>query len=738
MTSVERSYRFGVAAQWRAGARRNLELRGDRLVVPDQRAIEAIAGTGPRDGGGLAAIDPCGRAMWLRPSPGELVRRPPDGSRGLVELGRVDCPPGARRILVGRTLTWVVSDRRLARYNSATLQQLSPADVRAGWRVSDAAGDGDDGLWVVEVDRSHRWRLRHIDCWGRSCRRPIKVDGPDARELSVASTVDGRTLVVIDPLRADTAQVYDAAAGGRSRSIVLDAAPRGSRTLVTAAPGDRIHLLRVGPDPQERAVYRALSLLDGQLEDEQDLEVPRSLGRPTALTGGDAELIVACSRGMALLTVRSGAEAERPSTFITPALISPLGSPLGWNRADIDVTLPSGTAMDVTWAASDASWLIGRSGELLGGPATARAVDELEQMLPWRNEERVTYRSSGGNTVLETLTVVLGEVTETALWLRIQFHAPPSRTPPAMAGLRVLYPNSSYLDYLPPIYREQPTAARELRRILTPYELLFDSLDETLTELPGRIDPATADDDWTDYLLSWLGFPPVGELPAGARRELLSHASLIIERRGTREGLQQLLDLVTGQRARITDTADETAGWFLGSGDPPSVGDSPARIGVDTLALSQQPEPSRLGTMVVGRNPLGHGCPDRALTLAQRATLITVTVELDREEQVALQPIIDRLLPVFVPAHCRVRVVSTGADSSYRTRQLNVDFRLGPPGPSNESTDQTGLYDALLYSDAHWRLGATTHLREWWLPERRLHPAELDHGVELGAGPRLH
>jgi phage tail-like protein len=740
MTPVEHRYRFGTAAQWRAGARRNLRLRGDRLVVPDQLAVEALDGTGPRDGGGLAATDACGREMWLRPSSGELVRRPPEGCRGLVELGRIDCSPTARRVIVGRTLMWVLDDRGLVRYHSATLQQLSSVDALDGWRISDAAGDGRDGIWVVEADRSGRWRLRQVDCWGRSCRSVIPIADADADELAVAATAYGRSLVVTEPVKADTARVFDTAAGALARSIDLAGVPGGSRTLSTAAPGDRIHLLTVvpasGPKVHDRAVYQALNLVDGDLEDHQDLEVPRSLGEPRAMTGGPASLLVACSRGMAVITERAAGDEQRLGTFITPALISPRGTPSGWNRADIDVTLPAGTAMDVTWAATDDQWLIDRAGQIVAGPATVRAVDELEQLLPW-NDEKVTYRATGEEAEPETVAAVLGEVTETALWLRVQLRTPPARISPVMSGLRVLYPSASYLDDLPAIYQEQPTGTRALRRILAPYELLLGSLDETLADLPGRIDPATADSQWTDYLLSWLGFPPLGDLPAATRGKLLERASVILERRGTRAGLQELLDIVTEQRARIADSADETAGWFLGSGDPLSPEDAPVLLGVDTVALAQQPEPSRLGTMVIGRNPLGHGCPDPALTLTQRASLITITVELDPEEQAVLEPVIERLLPVFVPAQCRVKVAYTGSDGSSRTRQLDIDFRLGPADPAPEDTGGHAPYDALLHSDGHWRLGATTRLCEWALPERRLHPVKLDHGTYLGTGPRL-
>jgi phage tail-like protein len=330
-------------------------------------------------------------------------------------------------------------------------------------------------------------------------------------------------------------------------------------------------------------------------------------------------------------------------------------------------------------------------------------------------------------------------VEETTLWLRIRLHTPPGRTPPELVGLRVRYPDASYLDDLPAVYREDPLAAGELRRILAPYEVLFDGLDQVLASLPDRIDPNTADDGWTDYVLGWLGFPPLGDLPAGIRCELLKQAAVILEWRGTHKGLELLLDLVTEGRASVTDSAKEPVGWFLGVvGEVPSVGAAPARLGHDTLAVGQQPEPSRPGSMVVGRTPLGQGCVDPELTLAQRASTITVRLELEPERQQILEPIIDRLLPVFVPAHCRVRLRYTGADGADRSRQLDVDFRLGPEGSDGAAAGERGPYDSMLHSDAHWRLGVTTQLGGWALAEQTLRPAVLDHGVSPGTGPRLH
>ncbi|OLT00511.1 hypothetical protein BJF90_34955 [Pseudonocardia sp. CNS-004] len=233
MTVVdERVYRFERAAQWAAGARRGLEVRGDRLVVPDRLGLVPISGGA--EGDVVPAVDGHGVLWWLRPESRQLVRRPLPGTRGPVEFGTLDGPGSARRMLSGRGLIWVLGDRRLDRYAATTLQGLTPVDPVEGWRASDAAADGAegaDGVWLVEVGPSGQWRLRHVDCWGRTCRPPIAVPDVHGDAPVLAATDDGAWIVVLDPAAPAVGYVVESATG-EVRPVGLDLA---GPTLVTTA-----------------------------------------------------------------------------------------------------------------------------------------------------------------------------------------------------------------------------------------------------------------------------------------------------------------------------------------------------------------------------------------------------------------------------------------------------------------------------------------------------------------------
>ncbi|MGY1701250.1 hypothetical protein [Geodermatophilus sp. SYSU D00766] len=734
----EHSYRFRLADHWRAGVRRGLELRGDRLVVPDELTVHPLRGAARADAAALPTVDACGQLLWLRPRSRQLMRLLPR-HHAASELGHISGPVPARRLVAGGTLLWVLADGGLDRYGAASLQRLTPPWPRSGWRLSDVIGDGGDGVWVTEASASRRWRLRHLDCWGRTCGEPVPIDGPDGDELSVIR-VEGSGLVVMDPATSTTLFIVDPAPGSDRypagaprpvRSVPVDPLHGGGRTLLAAGPGERVHLLTVpdGVPGRGQATYRAIDLASGDVEQHQSLNVPRVLGRPTSLLASAPHLVLACARGLATIAPTQTAREPSGATFITPGLVSPAGPRAGWNRADVDALLPAGTTMELSWAATDDAWLADRAAQLLAGPSTPARVEQLESLLEWHGEG-VTYR--GDRDQEERLAALLHQVEESTLWLRVRLHVAAGGTAAELRGLAVRYPDRSYLDDLPAIYRENPRAAEDLAQILGPYEVLLDGIDETLERLPTRSDPGTADDDWTDYLLGWLGFPPLAELSAPVRRSVLERAAELLDLRGTQEGLERLLHLVTGRPAGVTDSSQQPAGWFLGGDDVPVVGAEPTRLGVDTVVLRRLPRPARAGALVLGDARLGDACADLPSMLAQRARTVTVTLDVDLGGRQALEPVVERLLDAFVPAHCRVRLVWSGR-SGDRTRRLDVDLRLAPEAGAGEVVHA----DSRLHGDADWRLGVTTRIGNWSLPDPGLHAAVLDHRARLGTGSRL-
>jgi len=727
---ADKTYLFKHEEHWRAGAVDGFAIGDDGLAALPRFDFAPVPDTNPEDRDALPACDACGRLVWLRPRTGLLLRRYPFG---VEEAGVLTYAEGARAMVLACGVIWVLTADSLHRYDAATLQHLGSVVPEPQTAILAIAADGHGGLWLLKRQAPGAGILRHVDCWGRPCPETVPLARPLDKAFMAASR-DGRTILIADP--SSEADEGSCPPHYRWRLLIIDACgneePReplhnspgvlGPLGPISIDEADNLHVFFAGSP----AAIETFSL-EGERVARRRIVLPAGWAPATAMaTCGDG-LVLSGNGGLGSLSddpAAAGGGTDLVSSFITPTLISPTGVRSGWNRADIDAVLPKGTTLEVTIASTSAAGEIAAVEAIFEDTSLSPSdrFEMLQSRLSWREAEKVTYTSGTSGPSGEAQEEPAGErfrylldrTTDSHLWMRLQFYAPPRRKPPALQELRVYYPNRSYIEDLPAIYREEPFAAAQLRRMLSPLEALFEDLEDEITAIPTRSDPEAAPDSATAFLLNWLGFPLLEDLKAELRRDLLAAAPALLGMRGTRQALEQVLDIATGGRASVEDSAAGSTGWFL-----PAMGAAGPRLGRDTLVAGQQPPPFRAGgSGLLGQTPLGPGCADPELIVAQRIASIVIRIEIGPEERETLEPIIDRLLAIFVPAHCRVRIDYTGADGHWRARRLDGELRLA--GDDTHDTDsRLGGYD-------QWRIGATTALGAWRLPAAPCHGAVLN------------
>jgi phage tail-like protein len=619
-----------------------------------------------------------------------------------------------------------------------------------GRRVS-IAPDGSDGLWALEV-----WQadgvLRHYDALGRRCGPDIKLERL-AEGAAIAATQNGRSIVVLAAGGAvDSAD--NRAQDKRWRLIVADASARSIAASheFTADAGepiprriaidmhDHVHVMpRVGQSPVQTFS------LQGEVLARRTPPIPAGWRKVRAVAAWN-DIVIAGKRGLARLSEGQGSrsEAEVVSTFITPTLIAPDGQENRWNFADIEAVVAEGNTVEVSVASSrnpiDAIDALFRNREM----SKAERFKAIDDRLPWRGSKTVIYPGKAEEPALETLRFLLNgllekssdglsterQLPDTHIWLRVRFHALPGRLPPQFKSLNVTYPEQTYLQFLPAIYREEPASAEQLRLFLAPVEALFDDIDSKVDGLPRRIDPATAPEEWYAFLLRWLGFPPLDSLDAGVRKKLLQAAPELLARRGTVWALQQALDIVTGGQALVRDSAAMPRPWILPGGDADGGRIGP-RLGLDTLVVEADTRSLRLGGTVLGEAPLNETCLDPIRLIEERNGQITITVGVAPAERERLEPIIWSLLRLFVPAHCRVRLVLVPATRLRAHVGLGSGFVIGPDEPG-ETPSASRLAD-----DGGGRLGSTSDLGCWRLPQPAFSVARLNRSAIGNGGQNL-
>ena len=125
-------------------------------------------------------------------------------------------------------------------------------------------------------------------------------------------------------------------------------------------------------------------------------------------------------------------------------------------------------------------------------------------------------------------------------------------------------PVSSYLDYLPAIFRQTPFAGR----FLLAFETVLSGaggqpgLETAVGGLAGYFDPATARADFLPWLAGWVTLSLRADWDEQTRRSFIAQIVPLYRLRGTKAGLLRMLTLYTSAPVEIYDTFDAVPYFF--------------------------------------------------------------------------------------------------------------------------------------------------------------------------------
>lgn len=254
------------------------------------------------------------------------------------------------------------------------------------------------------------------------------------------------------------------------------------------------------------------------------------------------------------------------------------------------------------------------------------------------------------------------------LWLRMRVYgARPSSgasfalSTPSVHSLRVLAPRLSYLSYLPALFsrrdpHEDPPGALFLERFLALFEHELTAVEAWYEDVSRLLNPEAADQEWVDFMATWVGlvFDPTWDLTR--RRTLLIEVADLYRCRGTPAGLRRYLEIYLGRSPEIIE------GYQAKPSSPLVLGRA-GRLGCSHL--SGPPEAPR----------------DCALEQDRFAHRFTLIVYLDCEEALeTTASTVERIVEVVKPAHtlAHVRFVLPQARVGLEST-IGVDMVLGQP-----------------------------------------------------------
>jgi phage tail-like protein len=119
-------------------------------------------------------------------------------------------------------------------------------------------------------------------------------------------------------------------------------------------------------------------------------------------------------------------------------------------------------------------------------------------------------------------------------------------------------------DLLPGVYREEDPF---IQRFTAGLDDTLAPVLSTLDNLDAYLDPYVTPPDFLEWLGGWVGAVIDETTPLPVRRAAVSRAAELHRSRGTATGLRELVELLTGGRAEVTDSGG--VGYAETPGAPP-------------------------------------------------------------------------------------------------------------------------------------------------------------------------
>jgi len=687
------SYRFATAAQWTSC----LVSQADEQSLHDDGTVRPFAPYDPANafypavGAHAPAITTFREMVWCD-ARGFFYRllaadEIPDKSLAPFSIAR------ASRLIATRDL-WVVGPRRrsLERYDAQTLSRVLTVELPDLVVLDIANGGSNSVLALVKginktKERNERtWAIVRSDSAGHIL-PTVSLTG-FSRAKRFGFLPRSQRFVVLTEEPHPRLCWFDINGGKPIFSQVVGALrPCFVTTALSCDSRDRIFL--AGAEYTAAGSGALVLVLDGDGNVIDNVPLAAEDTPVTGVAANGDTTIVTGPRGLLRFSVASSvpkSAGDLRTTVITPMLFSPDRNGFrGWTRIEVTATLPEGTSLEVSFAASDDDDTRARLNNFAADQslsATRRIQMLLEVPDIWRSKT-VFYGSAQQTTNAEVpLSAPLFDVSAHYLWGAVTLIASPGATLPKISQVRVVYPERSLMEDLPAIYRRSETSPDFLRYLVGVLEATTQELDDRIDTMSECLDPKTAPDSWLNFVARWLGVPWDDALSSDQKKSLLEHAADLARTRGTRSGLETLLQSLlpgTPPRFRVTDlTADF---GFAIVGDASSPGSAlPAMLGGATRWNSELNAHAVLGYT---RLPCPGQLEDGAWQLSGR---IRIEVAATANERKQWEPWLRALVTEMVPVTARVQLRWVSA-AALRSTELGGTLALEPQPIAHLGTD---------------------------------------------------
>lgn|GEM_PF-250272 len=216
-----------------------------------------------------------------------------------------------------------------------------------------------------------------------------------------------------------------------------------------------------------------------------------------------------------------------------------------WHKFTLDADIPDGTMLRLSYFAADSDLMLIEGSLWKVDDWIARTdhsfADKLKGLaLVW------------SPPVVNPVDALFFGAQGRYLWIRAEWIGSESATP-TIRRMRVHFPRATLLAYLPAVYQEDAGSSDFLERYLSLFGTLFDSVDTQIDGMAAQLDPEIVQGRQLRWLASWLGLSCDEHWSDEWVRRLIRAAPMLYRYRGTRRGIETLIDTLTGRMPIIVE-----------------------------------------------------------------------------------------------------------------------------------------------------------------------------------------
>jgi len=215
-----------------------------------------------------------------------------------------------------------------------------------------------------------------------------------------------------------------------------------------------------------------------------------------------------------------------------------------WHKIRVNADIPDDTFLEISYYAADTKQVL-LNQEVVDLDDYLARLDETA--LPGKDLEKIWSKP-----IVNPKDALLTGANGRYIWFRIRFKGSEKSTP-ALHSMRIYFPRETLLQYLPAIYQDDKRSKDFLERFLSLFGTFLQEMDEKISQLPRLFDVHAAEDGFLRWLGKWLGITGTEQWSDSQLRKLILAAPQLYREKGTRRGMERIVELFTGEKPHIIE-----------------------------------------------------------------------------------------------------------------------------------------------------------------------------------------